>query len=296
MNCIGLTKKKGLCGTKCKYLFCKNHRYQYWSLVVVIATISTLFKNVIFPASNLLGTNAKKSANQVVWKNADSFKVLVLPFNPDKNCVIEESKYEEQIVNRINEELQDFNHVESQYNASYNCPNSLEDIINIGKSAKADFVVWGNYLEECDGNSNLIRIKYKFISQEDGSFKSKEIGDTGYEKLENLTDLSKGLYQGDMDFLIQRANAYNLYIKNDNEIEVNEIRKSNLFSYYEGSGLKFLTYGSYLKHYYSVIDNRKKNDKKMFSKHSYKNEITKLKDNSLHLKVELITFKLNKLG
>ncbi|CAL2105502.1 hypothetical protein T190115A13A_160035 [Tenacibaculum sp. 190524A02b] len=136
-------------------------------------------------------------------KDSTTFKLLVMPFSPDKYCAIETSEYEKQFYTRFNSiKKRDSLDMEVAFFKNTECPQDNEDIQKIIKTYGADMVIWGNYEEECDDKTKLC-LNYSlsdnlspFVSQNNFHKSS------GLQEINSLASLRDGKLQSGIDDII----------------------------------------------------------------------------------------------
>ena len=129
-----------------------------------------------------------------------TFNILILSFDPTKDCKIESQKYEKQIRNRIREQTKDVQKIKIEYLPIDNIPENEKDLLTIAKENEASLIIWGDFIEECS-EATKIRVNYLvtsdlFISEQNKALISN------YLELPNVEDLESQTFQLELDNLI----------------------------------------------------------------------------------------------
>lgn len=174
-------------------------------IVVIVASILAIVKFLI-PQNDCDVEQICEVKESTFIANDSLFNILLLPFHPDKNCIIENTDYERQIIERFDSIKNIHNYkISIHLNNNYNCPRTYEEVQKIGEKENANFVIWGYYDEECDDRVK-IRLKYKLIDSID--LKINKEGDTKYHTIENFKVLKSGVLQKNMDYIIKMTLAF----------------------------------------------------------------------------------------
>jgi tetratricopeptide (TPR) repeat protein len=189
-------------------------KFRRWVLPTQIMVSCTIITTLILIKTDVITPLIKSTdkrqthSSQNFSSSKNSFKVLILPFHPDKNCVIEYTHYEEILLERFQQiNNKDSLNIEAIFISHLPCPSDPNEATSIGNEYNANIVLWGNYEEECDGPSKLC-INYSIVN----SFNiivDDTLGSSGMKYLDNLDDLRLGFLQEDIDLIITLIIAIN---------------------------------------------------------------------------------------
>lgn len=171
----------------------------------------------------------------------EAVKVLILPFNPIKNCTIEETSYEQQIINRYKTLIKEDSLNLDIETLSGQCVQSEEEAHLLGSDRGVDLVIWGDYNEDCDKDGYELAIKYSVVNKINKICFTKDFGDTKIQKIERIYDLGNGALQEDVDRVIYSFLITKALMIDDGPI-ANMLKASGIFR-------------KYLKHYNKCNEN-----------------------------------------
>jgi len=167
-------------------------------IAIIVASVFTIALGIVqcYP-KNIIH---EKSIRPLFSNSNDTFNILILPFYPDKECLIENTQYENSILQRIkNKKSEERLKLNVEFSENYKCPSELDVVERIAIKENANFVIWGEYDEECESPTK-VRIKYA-ISDSIYTFQSKS-GESDYAELKNIEQLKQGYLQEDIDYII----------------------------------------------------------------------------------------------
>lgn len=156
-----------------------------------------------------------------------SFKILLLPFNPDRNCTSINTDYETQLIHRYRniEKKRNLN-IEVELSSRKVCPATCKEAQRLGQEENADFVIWGNYEEEINGKMHL-RLRFVNVHKNYIGYR-QSCGDTGLQELYKLGDLRKGYLQNDLDNLLYLSLVEREMYRRNYEIALTFIDQINI--------------------------------------------------------------------
>ena len=170
-----------------------------WSIFLIIAAVVGFYVDV----SSLFSVNPSSKEADFNPIAIDSFKtnILILPFNPDRNCTFLETNYEKVFLERFKNIRDTFNiDLEPIYVDTEQCPQTDNEASKIGEMYNADIVLWGHFDETCK-DTNKVRIRYTITNELlKNSYAFK--GDTGFRPLNGINDLREGYLQKEVDYII----------------------------------------------------------------------------------------------
>lgn len=192
----------------------KKYLYPPWYLKyrpqILIALGCGLFffiLNMCYSNSNTSNVDLKSNNNYNVneaFVGLDSvLEILILPLFPDKDCRIEHTNYEIKILEHIKELTIDKNDVNVKLIDSIYCPRSVSDAIETANNHNADLVIWGKYIEECDGLP-IVSINYAVL---ESSFYIPDTIIGHYKQLTSLVDFENGGILLETDNIIRLVGA-----------------------------------------------------------------------------------------
>lgn len=145
-------------------------------------------------------------AQLFVNSDSTSFKLLILPFKPDKTCRIENSEYEQQFLDRFNEiKARDSLNIDVRFVKNTTCLNGYYEAEILTNDPNIDMVIWGRYEEECDSeteicvNYSLSPTIQSFAQEIDNSLLKSS---SDFHPLSSLRDLRNGYLQESIDEII----------------------------------------------------------------------------------------------
>ncbi|AUP79478.1 tetratricopeptide repeat protein [Flavivirga eckloniae] len=177
--------------------------------------------------------------DKVFTEKSQSFKVLILPFHPDKNCNVEDTNYEKKLLEKY-KSLIDKNSLNINFNLLRHneCVYTNTEAQRIANYHNADLIIWGDYDESCDGPIK-VRIKYLLTDLNNPYLEnSKKIGDTDMQQIKELDDLKSGELTRDIDDIIFSIAGMSKFSQNDYKNTLNYLKK---VTYLETNG-KLLEY------------------------------------------------------
>ncbi len=80
MRCFGLTTKLKRCKNNCKFIFCHNHKIQWWGVLVIIATLGGVYRDVLEPIFTI------EEENEAIIKYAiatEETELAIKKYDPD---------------------------------------------------------------------------------------------------------------------------------------------------------------------------------------------------------------------
>ena len=194
----------------------KRKFYRRWLTVAACAAIAGLVSAVLYYYST---------------RPPESVKVLILPFNPIKNCTIEETSYEQQIINRYETLIKEDSLNLNFEKLSGQCVQTEEDAYALGEAKGVDLVIWGDYNEDCDKDGYELAIKYSIVNKINKLCFLKDFGDTKIQKIESIYDLSNGALQEDVDRVIYSFLITKVLMEDGGPI-LNILQAANIFRKY----------------------------------------------------------------
>ncbi len=221
-------------------------------LIVALITISVfIFKNRNTPIDyyqsflrdqttqfDSITDHHQRNIGQLFSKDSTKFRLLILPFDPVKNCTIEKSGYERQILQRFDSIIKkDRLKMEVHYYSELPYyENKIYDYSSILLKYNLDLVLWGGYEEKC-GDATSIYIKHSYntdrfygindVPNNKSKGKEKEIykeGDSGIHSLEMVSDLKNGYLQGGINDIVFWSLSKYYSKKEDHQKSLNSIK------------------------------------------------------------------------
>ena len=142
-----------------------------------------------------------KPDNAPVFTDTNDFNVLILPFDPIEKIPNKQINPERAIVKRLLDLKDDENlSLMVTYLERGILPLSFEDGVSVGRKNNANLVVWGDYYQEAHTERTNMRIRWASTNNRFPNVASK--GKTPIIPLDNLTFLSEGGLQKDIDYII----------------------------------------------------------------------------------------------
>jgi tetratricopeptide (TPR) repeat protein len=158
----------------------------------------------------------QKNIGNLFSKDSTKFRLLILPFKSIKNCSIEKSNYEYEILERFDSIIKrDRLHIEVQYYSKLRYKkDAVYDYSSLLNQYNLDMVLWGGFEERC-GDSTSIYIKYTHNPYRFYTKNSMPIGiskdsikrnyveeHSGMRNLKLVSDLKNGDIQGGINNII----------------------------------------------------------------------------------------------
>ena len=148
----------------------------------------------------ILFLNKHISKESPVFPKNDDFNILILSFDPTKDCSIESQQYENQLNRRIASQTKGVSNIEIGSLPIDNLPKEDSNLLAIAKKHNASLIIWGDYIEECD-KASKIRVNYLVTSGIFISDNNKELK-SSYLELPNVEDLENKSFKLELDNLI----------------------------------------------------------------------------------------------
>lgn len=144
-------------------------------------------------------------------KTDSSFKVLLLPLHPDRDCNIEDADYETAIIEYFNQKpgLLGGREIKIRTGSIEKCPVNFDSAISTGELNNADLVLWGTYDEKCTGPSKF-KLKYNAIGDNLPVTLNYKGGVSKFE-VDAIEEIYEGRLLNDLDIIIQKIDLLNLY-------------------------------------------------------------------------------------
>lgn len=95
---------------------------------------------------------------------------------------------------------------------------------SIGKSHKADIVIWGNYIQDSKQDSGSLNVRYFSLSESGQAFIKRQ-GETGFKAVNTLSPLRSGEFTGDIEDIIFWIAGYQKYEEKDYEAAIDLFKK-----------------------------------------------------------------------
>ena len=176
-------------------LFDKWYIIAISTLIVMVSNSLNIFEFVL----SYFDDSKIRMHSTVVFENDSIFNILILPFHPDKNCNIEDTDYEYQLLSRF-EMLKEEKKlpVKILLEKSNLYPKNNEEAINIGKKARANIVIWGNFHEECGKEA---KIKLNYVVNDATPMDKPKYWKSSLTDIKDVYDLKKGVLQDNIDYI-----------------------------------------------------------------------------------------------
>ena len=172
---------------------------------VVIASIVIIFASMkMFNMERPIHSSQLPPVPQI--EDSSSFRLLILPLNPDSDCKINDTKYEQILLDRyrnlkFNEKL----NITVDTLLNVDCPVDVYGAIWYGFLSKADMVIWGNYDETCSDYHSTgevsMKIQYALIDTTYLGTYKLNVQDT-LTPIHSLNQLRTGYLQETVDDII----------------------------------------------------------------------------------------------
>ena len=180
----------------------------------------------------------------IFGKSNRDFKIIVLPFSPDRNCEYLKTDYEQIVVNRIvDKAYKEKLSIDVMYLDYIECPISVENVLKIGNSTNSDLILWGEYDENCTDATKL-RIRYAFLNGNE--WVSEKVEDSGKKEIADLEMLRSGYLQREVDEIVYYTLALYALKKGDWEKVIEYVKYTDVNSNHEGDITKEAIYAIYL--------------------------------------------------
>ena len=204
MQCLGRTSLKNRCRNRAKWLFvCNRHVWQpFVLLLIAIPSIYADWSAIYRDVAYLIGDRAKRPlAIEPFPEHDQSFKILILPFDPLEDCQIQETDMAKTIYKRL-VELKERSSLEIsvRYDTNLYCPAGFEEGKSIGKRLNADLILWGETYEKCEVDTLKACLRYVLLRGEGIPIGTH--GSTGIQGVSSMTDISQGYLQRDIDYVV----------------------------------------------------------------------------------------------
>lgn len=152
-----------------------------------------------------------KIVKQKNYFGSSKFDILLLPFYPSKNCVVENTNYEMQVLERLKELKKEGGlNINAQLSREYDCTTDIDEIQKIAKKERVELIIWGEIVEDCTDETE-IRLRYYYSGN--NQLQLNRFGDTGYQPLADFRQLRTGYLQNDIEYIIKVTlglSAYNV--------------------------------------------------------------------------------------
>ncbi|MCU0435361.1 MAG: hypothetical protein MUC87_18030 [Bacteroidia bacterium] len=146
-------------------------------------------------------------------KQDSSFKILLLPFQSDAECGIQDNYYEHKLIERF-EDMRTKEHINIKIHLdTLHVSSNDSQAIALGKYNNADIVIWGHYEEICNPSTSNVRIQYYLLNTTLSIEDIWRSGDTDFKVLHHLDDLRKGYLQDTIDLVVNFINAESEFAK-----------------------------------------------------------------------------------
>lgn len=176
-------------------------------ILIIVAASITIF-SFFYPTNNSDKTKIIKQKNYV---GSSKFDILLLPFYPSKNCIVENTDYEMQVLERLKELKKEGNlNVNAQLSREYDCTTDIHEIQKIAKKERVELIIWGEIVEDCTEETE-IRLRYYYSGN--NQLQLNKFGDTDYQPLADFRQLRTGYLQNDIEYIIKVSlglSAYNI--------------------------------------------------------------------------------------
>ena len=207
MRCVGRTSLKNRCKNPTKFLACKTHRSKVFGFLAITipASLASYIAIYSFISNDTKPGNGEDLPKPVTVEpfpeDDDSFKILILPFDPLEHCESQDSDMGKTIYKRLVElKEQDSLNISVRYDTNQFCPSGFEQGKSIGSEFNADLVLWGETYERCEIDNLKACLKYVLLKGEDIPIKRQ--ASTGIESVSSMTDISQGYLQKDIDYVV----------------------------------------------------------------------------------------------
>lgn len=143
-----------------------------------------------------------EAATSRLFREANTFNILLLPFDPLAKASANEIKPERVLLKRLN----DMRHEQSlsvqvALLEDTVLPASFEEGIELGHRHGAKLVIWGDYYQSVGGNATELVLRWALVDPAP-LVNLPATGKTPVETVENLSLLTQGHLQGDIDFVL----------------------------------------------------------------------------------------------
>lgn len=215
MRCFGITKRGKRCKNKCKYFFCRQHKWLPVTLIIsaitVLIFISDAFESIGLkkPVEYLFQSKEDKSFQDYnnSFKDTSLYNILLLPFGSSQNCELESVICEREIESRFRtlSEKNKFSNIELVIHEDPLLKNdliTLDGAKKIGEEFRADLVLWGDYVTKCSWDSTKVRLNWYSLKNTKFSIKDKPFQKSDYKYVKDITELEKGILTGDVEEII----------------------------------------------------------------------------------------------
>lgn len=249
------------------------------TLIILGATLVWMMSKDALLIENEIETMPQKDIVTVqkslhsLFSNENAYHILLLPFGPDGNCVLENNQYHWQVQRRLNDlnTSQNLN-LEIKRQDTILCDLIILDSVkSYGNQLGADLVIYGNYQERCEWDTTLLNIQY--VSLDTAIFKPRlfEEGKSEYvvHDKASLNSLKSGKFTGTIEDVmywalgIREYNSQNYqkaiyYFTNISTIG-DKFAYLDVFQYLGNSYLNLEKYDSALINYNKVINLKPEN-------------------------------------
>ena len=203
MQCLGRTSLKNRCKNRAKLFVCSRHVWQpFVLLLIAIPSIYADWSAVYRDAADFISGRTKRPfAVEPFPKDDQSFKILILPFDPLEDCQIQETDIAKTIYKRL-VELKEQNalNISVRYETHLFCPAGFEEGKSIGKELNADLVLWGETYEKCEVDTLKACLRYVLLKGEKTPIGTQ--GSSGIQRVPSMADVSEGYLQRDIDYVV----------------------------------------------------------------------------------------------
>lgn len=213
MRCFGRTKKFTRCKNNCSFILCRHHRFQWFGLISIIATLSTFYNGFLKPSTEYLNTfsqrdnfqkDCKKNTAFFQKKDSLTFNILITrfeDFKSDKNTYCIGRSIEEHL-NVLKSNNSTSIPIEVIYNDSIFSPKNSYEARKLQRTHNADLVIYGTAkkISNYCGNAEVC-FRYKFdnniLPKELSMFDVKTFSHTGNYVKTTSDNIEKGKAQVD---------------------------------------------------------------------------------------------------
>jgi tetratricopeptide (TPR) repeat protein len=136
-----------------------------------------------------------------LFRDDNTVNILLLPFDAMEKVTTKDIRPERAILMRLSDLQHEQNlALQIQYISIPDLPTSFTDGVAIGRDHGADLVIWGDYFQTSSNDETRVRLRWALVDFHLPII--DKVGKTPIEPVNNISLLSEGYLQYDIDFVI----------------------------------------------------------------------------------------------
>lgn len=220
---------------------------------IKLSYIKPILESWDIPTNYLDDSGVLPGLTKKLFEEKETYNILLLPFQYSQRCgpTFCEKEVADRLV-RVSDE-QDLN-ICVRILRGYNAPGrtlSYNEGRILGETYQANMVIWGDYETRCTWDSTMINIRYVSLDTiPEPDFVGTD-GETGFQSIKTLTELSEGKMTGDVESLVYWSLGMRAYF-NEKYAEAIELLEAIEYQEEREFGNLFI----YIGFLYGEIDNK----------------------------------------